>query len=289
MQATDSVINVSSVPHLSPFRYPGGKTWLIPYVRQWLGAKENKPAVLVEPFCGGGVVSLTSVFEDLVERAVMVEIDSSVAAVWQAMLNGESTWLANAIGSFAMSKETVCDVLAGDSSAIRDIAFRTLLRNRVSMGGILAPGAGLLNKGEAGKGLQSRWYPETIKKRIIAIASKKDRFQFVNVDGISVLREYRRRKTAVFFIDPPYMSPSKRRLYLHNSIDHRRLFETVNSLAGDFLMTYDVTDDALKLAQEFGFETATVVMKGTRNARLEELLIGRDLGWLTEASVAIQE
>ena len=25
------VINVSAVPHRSPFRYPGGKTWLVPY------------------------------------------------------------------------------------------------------------------------------------------------------------------------------------------------------------------------------------------------------------------
>jgi len=29
-------INVASVPTLSPFRYPGGKTWFIPYVRKWL-------------------------------------------------------------------------------------------------------------------------------------------------------------------------------------------------------------------------------------------------------------
>ena len=24
-------VNVASVPHRSPFRYPGGKTWLVPY------------------------------------------------------------------------------------------------------------------------------------------------------------------------------------------------------------------------------------------------------------------
>jgi hypothetical protein len=32
------VVNVSTVPHRSPFRYPGGKTWLVPRVRDWLGA-----------------------------------------------------------------------------------------------------------------------------------------------------------------------------------------------------------------------------------------------------------
>lgn len=32
------VVNVASVPQRSPFRYPGGKTWLVPYVRLWLSS-----------------------------------------------------------------------------------------------------------------------------------------------------------------------------------------------------------------------------------------------------------
>jgi hypothetical protein len=31
-------VNVASVPQRSPFRYPGGKTWLIPYIRSWLAS-----------------------------------------------------------------------------------------------------------------------------------------------------------------------------------------------------------------------------------------------------------
>jgi DNA adenine methylase len=30
------IVNVASVPQRSPFRYPGGKTWLVPRVRRWL-------------------------------------------------------------------------------------------------------------------------------------------------------------------------------------------------------------------------------------------------------------
>src|SRR5438309_2220482 len=50
-------VNVSSVPHRSPFRYPGGKTWLVPYIRDWLRSKQHPPAHLIEPFAGGAVVS----------------------------------------------------------------------------------------------------------------------------------------------------------------------------------------------------------------------------------------
>lgn len=33
-KATPKVVNVASVPQRSPFRYPGGKTWLVPVVRK---------------------------------------------------------------------------------------------------------------------------------------------------------------------------------------------------------------------------------------------------------------
>ncbi len=63
-----AIIDVASVPQRSPFRYPGGKTRLIPTVRQWL-KQENKIAKeLIEPFAGGGIVSLTAAFEKMAEK-----------------------------------------------------------------------------------------------------------------------------------------------------------------------------------------------------------------------------
>ena len=48
----DKIVNVASVPLRSPFRYPGGKTWFVPRVRQWLISQPNKPTEFVEPFAG---------------------------------------------------------------------------------------------------------------------------------------------------------------------------------------------------------------------------------------------
>jgi hypothetical protein len=70
--ASEHVVNVASVPQRSPFRYPGGKTWLIPRVRQWLRSLEIRPTVLVEPFAGGGIVGLTTAFEELAAHVVLL-------------------------------------------------------------------------------------------------------------------------------------------------------------------------------------------------------------------------
>lgn len=77
---------MASVPQRSPFRYPGGKTWFVPTFRAWVGSQSSKPKVLIEPFAGGGIISITALFEELVERVVMVELDEDVAAVWQAVV-----------------------------------------------------------------------------------------------------------------------------------------------------------------------------------------------------------
>lgn len=140
------VINVASVPQRSPFRYPGGKTWLIPYLRQWLsphirqqfGLMPVRPVHLIEPFAGGGIVSLTAAAEDLTDHVTMVEIDEDVAAVWQTILDGEDwEWLTHQIETFDLTHKNVQDCLTRTGLTLREKAFRTILRNRVNRGGIL--------------------------------------------------------------------------------------------------------------------------------------------------------
>src|SRR5438105_13580933 len=85
-------VNVASVPQRSPFRYPGGKTWLIPYVRSWLAAKDSPPSLLIEPFAGGGIVGLTAGFEKLADHVSLVGNDSNVAVVWVTNRRGTAAW-----------------------------------------------------------------------------------------------------------------------------------------------------------------------------------------------------
>lgn len=275
-------VNVSSVPQRSPFRYPGGKTWLIPWVRQWLISQNRKPKVLIEPFAGGGIVSLTAVFEGLTDSAVMVELDDSVGSVWHAILNGEAQWLANRIVEFDLTLENVSEILTTSPVSLPEKAFQTLLRNRVVHGGILAPGSGLIKHGEDGRGIGSRWYPETLAKRIEAIASMRERIRFQQGDGIEYMSHHVEDLDAVFFVDPPYTAGGKRagsRLYTHYKLDHALLFDVTRQLKGDFLMTYDDAPEVKELASKSGFQIESVFMSGTHHAKTAELLISRDVGW----------
>src|SRR5215216_6308305 len=198
----DQVINVASVRQLSPFRYPGGKTWLVPRIRLWL---KHQPSEFIEPFAGGGITSLTVAAENLAEHVIMVELDDQVAAVWKAIITlNMGGPLADKIVSFNLTPESLRKELAKTPASILEKAFQTILKNRTYHGGILASGSAPLKHGENGKGIKSRWYAETLSKRILEIAKLRDRITFIEGDGMEVIRQNADRQDAAFFVDPPY-------------------------------------------------------------------------------------
>jgi DNA adenine methylase len=276
------IINVASVPKRSPFRYPGGKTWLVPRIRQWLMSLPTRPAELIEPFAGGGIVGLTVAAERLADHVTLIELDEQIAAVWKTLLSGDAQWLAEKIISFDLTPEHAEQELSRVPRSIRQKAFQTILKNRTYRGGILAQGAGMLKYGENGKGITSRWYPETLKKRILEIDRMSERIAFIEGDGIEAIKQNIRCADAVFFIDPPYTAAGKKagsRLYTHSELDHAELFKVTATIAGDFLMTYDDADGVRKLAERHSFDIELVAMKNTHHAEMTELLIGRNLDW----------
>lgn len=277
--ALTDVVNVASVPQRSPFRYPGGKTWLVPQVRRWLLSKKHRPAIFIEPFAGGAIAGLTAAFEQLADRVILVELDPDVAAVWKVVLNGRCSALAERIKTFNLTIENVKAVLTKRHRSALDRAFATILRNRVQHGGILAPGASLMKAGENGKGIASRWYPDTLAKRIQDIGGVKNRLSFMQGDAFEVIASFADAANVVFFVDPPYTVAGKR-LYRFSEIDHQLLFDQMSKVRGDFLLTYDDTPEVRQWALDAGFQMETVTMKSRQNSVKTELLIGRDLSWV---------
>lgn len=285
-------VNVASVPQRSPFRYPGGKTWFVPRLREWLRSQPQRPHLLIELFTGGGIVSLTAVFENLVDAALMVELDEEIAAVWQTILDGEAEWLASRILTFDMSKENALRELKTKRTVTKQRAFQTILKNRTFHGGILASGAGFLKHGEAGKGVRSRWYPATLARRLREIHLTRDRLSFEHGDAFQTVEHYKENEEVVFFIDPPYTAGGKqagRRLYTHCDVDHEALFAACEHIHGDFIMTYDNAEEVRELARKHGLAAKPISMKNTHHAAMTELVIGRDLEWMTGIDRVLEE
>jgi DNA adenine methylase len=275
------IVNVASVPQRSPFRYPGGKTWLIPTVRQWLKQEHRTVGHLIEPFAGGGIVSLTAAFEKLAEKVTMVELDSEIGAVWEVILNGKNQWLADKIYSYDLTVENIKTELDNPNKEIQDIAFCTILKNRVFHGGILAKGSGMIKNGENGKGIASRWYPKTLRDRIMAINYIKEKIIFKQGDAFEIIRQNLTDPNTYHFIDPPYTIAGKR-LYTHYDIDHESLFEATAQIKGKFMLTYDDTPEIRALANKYDLQFRTIPMKTTLHYEKNEIIISDNFTWWTQ-------
>jgi DNA adenine methylase len=86
-------------------------------------------------------------------------------------------------------------------------------------------------------------------------------------------------------VPPPYTAgkhgkQAGKRLYTHSALDHEQLFHYASQIRGDFLMTYDNSEEVQSLARRYGFDIRLVPMKNTHHANMHELVIGRNLEWI---------
>ena len=270
------VVNVATVPQRSPLRYPGGKTWLVPHIREWL--RQTTPDIIIEPFAGGAIVSLTAVMEDLVSACVMMELDRDVAAFWRSALESGAT-LRDRIRRFEPTIERLRELEQAPPATVMEHGFRTLVLNRTRRGGILARGASFSRSGENGKGLLSRWYPKTLATRLDAIQAHADRIAFMEGDGMKLLPILMRGwgRNAAVFLDPPYTAAGGKRagsrLYRHSSLDHASLFAMVAEHETNFLMTYDAAPEIVSLIRQHDFHAVRISMKNGHHNSMPELVI----------------
>ena len=275
--ANQRVINVASVPQRSPFRYPGGKTWLVHTARKWF-AQADVDSLLIEPFAGGGIIALTAVAEHFFDHVTMVELDDDMAAAWKTILSDDCQWLIKQISDFTVTADNINTAIANANDGMKERGFATIIRNRTNHGGILAKGSGMIKTGENGRGLSSRWYPSTLIKRIADINRMRERIAFIHGDAFEIMEQHLYDNNSYFFIDPPY-TVAGRRLYNHYEVDHRRIFELASQMNGHFLLTYDDTTEVREWAEEYGLPYMTIPMQTTHLITKNELLISDSFDW----------
>jgi len=92
--------------------------------------------------------------------------------------------------------------------------------------------------GENGKGVASRWYPETLVARLRDIERHASRIAFYEGDGTQLLNSVVQLPRGAFFIDPPYTAEGKRagrHLYANHEVDHPGIFARLADCDADFL------------------------------------------------------
>lgn len=232
----------------TPVRYPGGKTKLYPIVRSIVDENGLAEYTYAEAFAGGAGIAMKLLLKDNAPKIVINDYDRAVYCMWDVIVN---------------HSEELCEFIdqarldIDEWKAHREIYRRqnevtnielgkaAFYLNRTNISGILNGGVigGMEQLGSYK--IDARFQKDGLKKKIAAIASKRDRIELFNLDAEAFINDVLKQRANVFaYFDPPYVQKGPG-LY-RSSFDeskHRALAEIIKNCSFPWMATYD--DDSL--------------------------------------------
>jgi DNA adenine methylase len=217
------------------FRYPGGKTKL---ARPILSRLNESPITEYrEPFFGGGVIGLNVMNSGATncwfnDKVPLLEALWNSVAFHTETLKRQIRTLQPSVEEYRRVRSEIEQYAHSEApNDIVQIAVARLALQQMSFSGL-----GLMAGGPTG-GIASHWSPESICKRIDAVAPALSRCRITCVDFAEMLQS---DDHATIYLDPPYFHAGPR-LYRHafKLADHFRLRDLLRYSPHNWLLSYD--------------------------------------------------
>lgn len=233
----------------SPLRYPGGKSRAIKILMPFFPKDFDE---LAEPFFGGGSVGLYLAQNLGLKQIFANDLNTDLYCFWQT-LKTQNKALIDEIKrtrqTHTNGRELYEKLLARRGENLSDFqrAVDFFVLNRITFSGVVDCG------GYSQKAYESRFTPSSIE-RLKNMDSILRNFTFSNQSYERLLQNNGKR--VFIFLDPPYFSASKSKLYgkkgdLHANFNHERLFEHLKNTKHHFLLTYDDSEFIRELYKDF--------------------------------------
>lgn len=234
---------------MSPFRYPGGKAFLVPELTEKIQNSPQSIKYYAEPFAGGAGAAVQLLASGIVKKVILNDADRRIYSAWDAILNHNSEFKNRLLNTevtidnwYRLRELVVCPEKAPNDF---ELGFATYFLNRTNRSGILIGAGPIGGYAQSGKWkIDARYYLDTMLGRIGWIGRHSEAFELHNLDAVTFLRDFRAEKArkTFFFIDPPYVSAGAR-LYMNSmgANDHRKLGKALmrKQSLSNWYMTYD--------------------------------------------------
>ncbi len=259
----------------SPFRYPGGKTKLVPFIASLLHENNLVGCEYVEPFAGGAGVALSLLFDDHASRITINDLDRSIYAFWHSTVH-ENERLCQKINETKITMETWYgqkEIQNNKEHAnLFDLGFSTFYLNRTNVSGVIKGGV-IGGKNQSGRyKMDARFNKRSLIRRIEKIHRYKDRITVENKDVLDLLSGC---KNVFVYLDPPYVEKAKA-LYMnvYTSDGHKNIAQFLLSNKNEFpwLLSYDDNELIRDLYRTCNVKLSWKLRYGSSGNRVRELL-----------------
>jgi DNA adenine methylase len=260
---------------LSPLRYPGGKSKALDQI---LPLIPRDICEFREPFVGGGSVFLAirKLYGRNVEKYWINDLNQDLIHFWQQMRDAPEDLIAQ-VESFKAGYENGRELYTFllDDNNMRsslDRATRFFIMNRITFSGVMDAG------GYSQQAFDRRFTDSCIE-RLHRTAHYLPNVSMTCGDYEPLLAAP--GDDVFIFLDPPYYSATKSKLYgkrgkLHTEFDHERFAAAMKACPHRWLITYD---DSERVRSLFGFAeiVAWELQYGMNNFGRDYAPIGREV------------
>jgi len=264
------------MPHVkSPLRYPGGKSKaidkILPHIP--LNIREYR-----EPFVGGGSVCLAvkQLFGSRIKQYWINDLNFDLCCFWQTAKT-EIEALADEVekikekytdGRELFNYFTREDLVLNEF----DRAVRFFVLNRITFSGTVDSG------GYSQQAFERRFTHSSIE-RLRQLSIHLSSIQITHGDYEDLL--FQAGDNVFIFLDPPYLSATKSKLYgvrgkLHTEFDHKRFAKNMQNCPHRWLITYDDSPEVRKLFK-FAHMIEWTLQYGMNNYKQTSAAEGREL------------
>jgi DNA adenine methylase len=230
----------------SPLRYPGGKSKALALILPQVPADISE---FREAFVGGGSVFLASKskFSLLAPKYWINDLNYDLYCFWKWVrddIAGLSASVVQLRKKYCVGRE-LYGFLKDEANIVseRDRAVRFFIMNRITFSGVMDSG------GYSQQAFEKRFTDSSIA-RLKNVAAHLAEVKITYGDYEAVISEAGR--DVFLFLDPPYWSATKSKLYgvkgdLHTAFDHQRFAHTMKTCPHRWLITYDDSPEIRRL------------------------------------------
>jgi DNA adenine methylase len=274
---------VTSPTFASPLRYPGGKAKFTNLLTEIIQRNDLGGCTYAEPFAGGAGAAFSLLYSEQVSRILINDLDPQLGAFWRSVLDRTDDFVRLLMRTTPTidewRRQRAIYEKPGRYSDLR-VGFATFFLNRCNRSGIIANGGPIGGIEQTGNwGIDARWGPEGLEKRIRRIAAYRDRIDFFQMDARDFLRDEvlpRSRDGMFVYLDPPYYKKGPQ-LYLNASThsDHEKLARYLKRIRRfKWVASYDNAPEIKRIGNEILIHRPELDVP----ARLSQWITGRNCG-----------
>lgn len=259
----------------SPLRYPGGKSRGIGFLQQFVPEYKD----CREVFFGGGSFSFHQVQVFPERRFLASDLNFELYCFWQELKTNAEELIAEIQVVYNRSKKEndgrslFQEILSRRMNQLtkRQRAIDFFILNRITFSGVV-------DSGGYSQGSFDGRFTQSAIDRLKNASKVIQKIDFYCDDFLKLIQE--KGDEVLLFLDPPYYSATKSKLYgknglLHIQFNHQKLFDSLQNSPHLWLMTYDNSEFIQELYKDF-YQIPWSLQYGMTNstsAKGNELLI----------------